>query len=161
MTALGGDWRSIGWTLVRWTVASVFIYAGCLKLGAANQFAASISRFRIAPEFLINPLALGLPPLEILCGTALVIGRWKRQAALGLVLLCTLFVAAFVQAGVRGISVDCTCFGASAAEPMWIVILRDVVLLAASLAIYVQHISGGHSFAHQPNEHIGALNETY
>ena len=137
MNALGLRWRAAGWILLRWGLAGVFLYAGIMKLRDAVPFAASIARFQIVPEFLIHLLALGLPPLEILCAVALCVGPWKRQAALGIVMLCAIFLIALVSAVARGIAVECSCFGAAGAELLWKVIARDVLLVAAASATYI------------------------
>lgn len=138
MKGLALDWRALGWGLLRWALAGVFIYAGLTKLRDAAGFASSIARFQIAPLFLVNPAALGLPPLEVFCGLALVAGPWKRQASFALILLSVLFLGAFLSAGVRGIAVECHCFGGAAAEPLWKSITRDVLLLGAAVAVHLR-----------------------
>ncbi len=124
--------------LLRVALAAVFLYAGVAKLRDAGSFASSIARFRIVPLVLVHPLALGLPPLEVVCALALLWGPWKRQAAFGLFLLTTIFLAALLSAAARGIHVECSCFGAAAGEPLWSAIARDVVLCAAAVALYVR-----------------------
>jgi uncharacterized membrane protein YphA (DoxX/SURF4 family) len=138
MMPQNGKWTEATWILVRWGLAVVFIYAGILKLRDGEAFAASIARFEMLPPFLIHPAALGLPPLEILCGLALLESPWRRQAAFGVTLLCLLFLAALTSAAFRGISVQCSCFGSAEAEPIWRTIGRDVLLLAASSGLYAR-----------------------
>ncbi len=131
-------WPALGWTLMRYALSGIFLYAGALKLWDPAAFAASIVRFQLVPELLVHPLALGLPPLEILLGLSLLFGPWKRQAALGVTILCLVFLVGLASAGLRGIEVDCSCFGASTSEPLWLLILRDVLLLAAAISIYAR-----------------------
>lgn len=140
MMPQNGKWTEAIWIFVRWGLAVVFIYAGILKLRDAEAFAASIARFEMLPPFLIHPVALGLPPLEILYGLALLASRWRRQAAFGVTLLCLLFLAALTSAAFRGISVECSCFGSAEAEPIWRTIGRDVLLLVASSGLYVRSL---------------------
>ena len=128
------------WAIVRCGLAIVFIYAGLMKMREAASFAASVARFQILPDVLVNAIALGLPPLEILCGAALLAGSWKRQAAFGVALLCVIFLGALASAAARGIAVECTCFGAAEPEPIWKTLVRDVVLLAAAVAVYVRYL---------------------
>ncbi|MDB6173960.1 MAG: hypothetical protein JWL59_3271 [Chthoniobacteraceae bacterium] len=126
------------WTFLHWVLAGIFLYAALMKLHDAAAFAASIARFQMLPSFLIHPMALGLPPLEMLCGLALLAGRWKRQAAFGIALLCALFLVALLSASARGISIECSCFGAAAAEPLWKLLVRDLLLLAGAMGIYLR-----------------------
>jgi len=149
------------WTLTRWALAGVFIYAGVAKVMEAQSLAASIARFQMVPEALIHPMALGLPVFEILCGIALVAGPWKRQAAFSIAALCVLFLGALVSANLRGIVVECTCFGASAPEPIWRSIVRDLTLLVAALAIYARTLRRPRPSFVRYATSITALNGTY
>ncbi|HEV7868262.1 MAG TPA: MauE/DoxX family redox-associated membrane protein [Chthoniobacteraceae bacterium] len=134
------QWRSAAWALLALLLSGVFLFAGVMKLREGAPFAGSIARFQLLPESFIHPVALGLPILEVFCALALVIGPWKRPAALGIVLLCTTFLLALVSAGARGLSVECSCFGAVVAEPLGKLIARDLVLLTAAGAIYLRHL---------------------
>ena len=69
---------------LRWALAAVFIYAGTTKLGTPQNFSDSIASFAILPNSLINILALGLPPFEIIAGLAIFIGIQRRPAIFGL-----------------------------------------------------------------------------
>lgn len=159
MNALGLNGRAASWILLRWALAGIFFYAGWMKLQDAASLAASIARFQIVPEFLIHLLALGLPPLEILCAVTLCIGPWKRQAALGISMLCVVFLIALFSAMVRGITVECSCFGAAVAEPLWRVLARDVLLLAAASVTYVQLARRSHPHPSNINTREGVLNK--
>lgn len=148
-------------TLVRWALAGVFLYAGVSKVIEAQSFAASIARFQIVPEVLINSLALGLPPFEILCGIALIAGPWKRQASFSIAVLCGVFLLALVSASLRGIQVECTCFGSASPEPIWRSIVRDIVFLITALATYVRTSRPARPQFVRYATPISALNETY
>ena len=58
--------------LLRVIIGSVFIYAGFVKLIDPKAFANAISQFDIVPEFLLAPLAIGLPALEFFAGLGLI-----------------------------------------------------------------------------------------
>jgi putative oxidoreductase len=138
MSGLSIHWRPVTLELLRWVLAIVFIFAGVAKLQDASAFATSIARFQLAPIFLVHPLALGLPPLEMLCGLALLVGRWKRQASFAILVLGFLFLGALLSAAVRGIEVECHCFGAAATEPIWRPIVRDLFLLAVAVIVHLR-----------------------
>ena len=133
----------IPWLLLRAALAMVFMYAGVVKLADPASLASSIVRFQIVPLFLVHPIALALPPLEVICGIALLAGPWKRQAAFGIAAMCAVFLVAILSAALRGLGVDCTCFGSTISQPMWWLITRDVVLLAAGGAIYLHQVRCG------------------
>ena len=153
--------RGTAWILIRWALGGVFIYAGVMKVHGATSFAASIARFQIIPESLINIIALGLPPSEILYGILLLIGPWKRQAALAVAVLCALFLAGLISAAVRGIAIECSCFGSAVAEPLWRLIVRDVLLFAAATATYLHLLRERSPDPAQADAEISVLNKTY
>jgi uncharacterized membrane protein YphA (DoxX/SURF4 family) len=112
--------RTAFFIAVRWLLAGVFFYAGVVKVGQVESFAASIARFQVVPGLLINPIALGLPPFEILCGLALLAGPWKRQAAFSILVLSGGFLIALLSAALRGIHL------------LWLIIARAVVAIHCS-----------------------------
>ncbi|MGA6972706.1 MAG: MauE/DoxX family redox-associated membrane protein [Candidatus Binatus sp.] len=123
-------------------VAAVFIYAGVDKLRDPLQFADSIAAFAILPAVLINLLAFGLPPFEIACGLLLLGPRTRRIGALAVVAVSILFFTALASALLRGLTLDCGCFGAGApSRPrMWLELVLDAGLFAGSLFVYLRSI---------------------
>lgn len=119
----------------RWAVAGVFAYAGFQKSVDPLAFADSIASFAILPARLVNPVALFLPPFEILLALAVATGIRRRPAIVGLIVLLAVFMGALGSALARGIAIDCGCFGS--AEPSfsaaWRTLLRDLPLLGAAL----------------------------
>jgi uncharacterized membrane protein YphA (DoxX/SURF4 family) len=92
-------------------LAAVFIYAGVDKLRDPLQFADSIAAFVILPAAFVNLLALSLPPFEIACGVLLLWRPTRRVAALGVIVLSIMFFTALFSALLRGLTLDCGCFG--------------------------------------------------
>jgi putative oxidoreductase len=123
-------------------VAAVFVYAGVDKLRDPLQFADSIAAFAILPAVLINLLAFGLPPFEIACGLLLLGPRARRIGALAVVAVSILFFTALASALLRGLTLDCGCFGAGApSRPrMWLELVVDAVLFAGALFVYLRSI---------------------
>ena len=124
-------------------VAAVFIYAGIDKIHDPLQFADSIAAFAILPAVLINLLAMGLPPFEIACGL-LLIGPWTRRVgALAIAIILVVFMIALSSALLRGLTLDCGCFGVGApSRPrMWVELALDAALLSGALFVYLRSIS--------------------
>jgi putative oxidoreductase len=122
--------------LVRLGLAAVFLYAGGLKLLDPNSLAEAIGNYRMLPPALVGPLALGLPVLEIVAGVALLIPPYTRGAAVLCALMLGAFAVAMAQSKLRGIDLDCGCFGASdEARVSWTKVTVD--LLLAMLAVWI------------------------
>ena len=100
-------------------------------------FAQEIANYQLAPG--LAPYgAMLLPAIEIVLGGALILGsrRWRAGAAVGLVGLLLVFTGAVLTAVVRGINIDCGCFGGGASPVTWWTVGRDVALLAAAGAAW-------------------------
>ena len=148
-----GRSRWLALLLCRVVLAAVFVWSGAAKLLAPPQtFADGVASFRLVPAGFISPLALALPPLEILVGTALFVGRPRRLGAFGALSLSGVFLAALTAALARSLPVDCGCFGPGAAwlpltavQRVWFDLGRDLLLVAASLALYRQQLAASAS----------------
>jgi len=123
---------------LRLALGGLFLYAGTTKVINPQPFADSISTFEILPPQLINIVALGLPPLEILLGLMLMSGWKSRAASLAVVRLAVVFGIALGQALIRGLAVDCGCFGSGEASTLktWASFGRALLLLATSFWVY-------------------------
>jgi uncharacterized membrane protein YphA (DoxX/SURF4 family) len=121
----------------------LFIAAALPKLLDPPSFAHMIYNYRVLPGGLVNPLALVLPWLELLCGLALVLGIWSRTAATLVGSLLVVFTVALTFNLLRGNAIDCGCFDVQAAgktvaerlsDMKWD-ILRDLGMLAMAAQI--------------------------
>lgn len=128
------------WTILalRLALGVIFLYAGFTKIIDPQTFADSIATFKVLPDTLINLLAMALPPFEILVGMMLVLGYELRIASFASIVLTIVFALALGQAILRGLEVDCGCFGAGKPSPMktWVSLGRDLLMLAAAILVY-------------------------
>ena len=122
----------------RLILGAVFIYAAILKIGSPQDFADSIAAYQILPFSVINLLALGLPLFELVCGLSVLTGLFIRIGSLGIFALLVIFTGALTIAQLRGLSIDCGCFGAHSwldTNP-WMALIRDGALLALIGFVY-------------------------
>lgn len=124
-------------------LAAVFIYAAVDKLRDPLQFADSVAAFAILPAVVITPFALSLPPFEILCGVLMLTPFTRRVAALALMLATAMFFTALASALLRGLTLDCGCFGAGApSRPrMWLEAGLDLLLFGGAMFVYLRSIT--------------------
>jgi len=124
--------------VVRVVLGLIFVVAGVSKVGHAAEFAQQIAAFRLLPQPVIAPMALLLPFLEILLGGYLVIALFTRVSAWIAAALLLVFDAAIASAVVRGMTLNCGCFGTNdTTVTTWAEVARDAifVLLAVLVAL--------------------------
>jgi putative oxidoreductase len=128
--------RSLFWRLVAVAIGVVFIYAGVLKAWDPIAFTRDIQNFHLLPWPVSVRLAFYLPWLEIVCGLALLTGYLRRGAEGILTVLIVCFIAATVAAKIRGINLDCGCFGSATKDLnfTWHIAI-DVALLVGLLSL--------------------------
>jgi uncharacterized membrane protein YphA (DoxX/SURF4 family) len=126
---------------MRLLLGAVFLYAGAIKLRDPQSFADSIATFRLLPEPLINPLALGLPDFELAVGLLLICGWLRRIASLAALCLTGVFAIALTSSLARGLPVDCGCFGSGVPSLYqgWISLGRDLILAALAANLYLRN----------------------
>lgn len=96
-----------------------------------------IYNYRLAPGGLVNALGLVMPWVELFAGAALILGIWKREAAILIGIMLLVFIVAIGVNLARGHAVDCGCFNVKSVgrtreqlltDMRW-VLIRDVGLL--------------------------------
>ncbi|MDH4197106.1 MAG: DoxX family membrane protein [Candidatus Aminicenantes bacterium] len=117
-------------------VGGVFIYSGVVKILDPLAFAQQVRNYRTVGQDLAFVVALYLPWLEALAGAFLMAGIFKKASAALISLMLGGFIVLVAATMVRGIDVDCGCFGALSRRADWRLLLEDAVLLAMSLAIF-------------------------
>jgi len=120
--------------VIRAVLGSLFVLAGILKLRDGGQFAVEIANYQLLPQ-LAPYLAITLPATEIVAGLALVVPGWRRAGALVLVGLLLAFTVAVTAVKVRGINIDCGCFGGDSGPITWWTVARDVFLLKLAVLL--------------------------
>ena len=119
----------------RLVLGGLFVYAGAVKVLDPLDFAQNIRNYQLVGQSLSFIAAIVLPWLEILAGLALILGVWTRGAALVVAGLLVFFIVLTAVTMVRGLDVDCGCFGSLSRKSGWGVILEDLGMLALALAL--------------------------
>lgn len=142
-----GKGLEIGLLIARVIAGGSLLLAGYFKLQSGPLlFQGAIEAFRIFPQWSTAAMAYFVPWLEIVLGVALVAGVWTRQAGLLTVGLFAAFTLALASVILRGMKVDCGCFGGLMGEAAitWWSVARNVILIAISA---VPMIFGGGRFS--------------
>jgi uncharacterized membrane protein YphA (DoxX/SURF4 family) len=145
---LGAALRSPRLHLVlRLLLGLVFVYASLDKIANPSGFARIVYQWQILGPVPANVVAVTLPWVELVAGLLLVLGVWRRDAALVLAVLLVVFLGAATSVLARGIDVEnCGCTSvteaaAGAWPPVWtrgvgwFLITRNLLLLGAALVL--------------------------
>ena len=120
--------------LCRLAVGGIFIYASMDKLAHPQAFAETINHYHIMPFSLLHLSAHLLPVVELVIGTALVVGLRQRGAALLAGVLTVIFMAAITSALARNLDISCGCFNTDGGHSVGLDLLwRDGILLLLCL----------------------------
>ncbi len=105
-------------TLARLGLAAVWLVSGWLKAADPDQTYVAVRAYDVLPTAGVDVVAALLPWLELALGVLLLAGIGTRAVAILSAALLLVFVAGVAQAWVRGLSIDCGCFGGGGAvEP--------------------------------------------
>jgi uncharacterized membrane protein YphA (DoxX/SURF4 family) len=126
-------WDAVG-LMVRLGLAAVWLLSGFEKASDPRETIVAVRSYEMLPESLVGTVAAMLPYLEISLGVLLVLGFATRLAAALSAALLLVFIGGVISAAVRGLSIDCGCFGgggtvAPGATTYTLEILRDIGFL--------------------------------
>lgn len=127
------------WHLCRILLGGVFVYAGVLKGLDVEAFAGQVATYNILPYHWNMVVAAILPFIELIVGLHLVFNRWTRASALVVGGLCGTFFLILASVLVRGMEIDCGCFGPQDSSTPLQAIIRNLLLL--TMAHYIFNLS--------------------
>ncbi|MDB4673446.1 DoxX family protein [Verrucomicrobiales bacterium] len=121
--------------IIRFALGGIFLYSGIAKIGKFNEFAASIAQYELFTTYQIELLAHAIPLFEANLGLWLIIGFRLRAPSLGVTLLTSVFLIMAAQAQLRGLDIQCHCFGKLSELRPWQLLVRNSLLCLASFAL--------------------------
>jgi len=126
--------------LFRLILGGVLLAAGGLKVGHLQKSAMAVRAYEVLPISVANVIGYSLPWIEVGLAIFLILGVFVKQSAMASGALMFIFILGIAQAGIRGLSIDCGCFGGggqvAAGQTKYLAeIFRDVGLLAIALAL--------------------------
>lgn len=109
-------------------------WAALAKLVDLPAFAHQIHNFQILPVPMENLVAMVLPWIELVAALSLVLGVRPRSGAVVTTGLMAVFTVAVAAALVRGLNIECGCFGTSSASRVGVAkLLQNLAMLAVAV----------------------------
>jgi putative oxidoreductase len=113
----------------RFLLGLVFLVAAVPKIAQPGTFAASVEAYEILPVAAVNLVAILVPWMELLCAIFLIGDARVRPSAALLGMMLLVFIVAISTAVVRGLNINCGCYGGTGTPVGWGKVLEDVALL--------------------------------
>jgi len=121
----------------RLVVGGVFIWSGMLKVLDPLGFAQNVEAYELFPRWMCLLVAVTLPFVEVVTGLLLVLGLFRRAAALIACGLLSGFIILVAVTMVRGLDLSCGCFGSFSGKVGWPLLVQDIVLLFMALYVFL------------------------
>lgn len=122
--------------ILRLFLGGMFVYAAWDKVLEPSGFAMAVRGYKLIPFSLSNLFALCVSWSELVAGIMLILGIFPRKAAGAIAILLVMFIVAITTTLVRGMVVDCGCFGKEGgSSTSWLLIVRNVGLLIGAYLI--------------------------
>jgi uncharacterized membrane protein YphA (DoxX/SURF4 family) len=121
--------------VLRLVIGGVFIYAAVEKVLHPAAFAIAVRGYKLIPFSLSNLFAIALSWSELIAAAFLILGILTRKAASAVFLLLVVFIAAITTVLVRGMVIDCGCFGEGGSNTSWILLVRNTLMLFGAYLI--------------------------
>ncbi len=119
----------------RLALGGIFFLSGLTKLGVPTAFTESINSYEMPlPAALVQIMAVGLPPLEIVIGLGLLFGVFTRLWAGASTGLMLVFTVAMIQAAARGLDPNCGCFSGPTGNPLGLQLIQALGPIGTFLA---------------------------
>jgi len=136
-------WQVAG-MLGRLLVGGLFVYAAQSKIIDPLKFAEEVRAYELAPLITTNAIAIVLPWLELITAVLLIVGLWRGEARLLVLLMMVGFTFGKISVLLRGLDINCGCFGnewlESTFHGIWGVLLNVVIIGLLLLDYYAQRL---------------------
>ncbi|MDI6734938.1 MAG: MauE/DoxX family redox-associated membrane protein [bacterium] len=124
--------------IFRLLLGIIFIWSGVDKIIQTEEFAKIISNYNLLPDFAINLLAIVLPWIEFVAGLLLISGLQNKSSSFIILGLLTVFTLAISIALLRGLDIECGCFGSNRGRVIALpILIEDIFLFLMALQVFL------------------------
>jgi putative oxidoreductase len=120
---------------LRFIIGGMFAYAAFDKVLNPAAFAMAVRGYKLIPFSISNLFAIAVSWSELFAAVMLILGILTRKAAGAVFILLIVFIAAISAVMVRGMVIDCGCFGEGGSHTSWLLLVRNAFLLIGAFLI--------------------------
>ncbi len=141
-----GGWGVVAWVglLARLLVGGIWIWAGLIKVPHPEESVTAVRAYQLLSPSLADGVGRVLPMLEVVVGACLVVGLLVRVTGGLSALLQVAFIVGIASVWIRGISINCGCFGDGGYDPdafskyPWEIARDTGLLLLSALVVWLR-----------------------
>jgi len=136
----------IAYHACRIILALLFVAAAVSKIIMSWDFGRAILAYEILPGYLISPMGIVMPWVELAAGLFLLFNRMVRPSAILIALMNVIFILAIASVMIRGMDIECGC--AFEIGPMATIVgtqadgwalVRDFIFLGMAAYVYLNY----------------------
>lgn len=125
-------------TLFRLFLGVIFVWSGVDKITHPEEFAVIISNYNLLPDFAINLFAVVLPWIEFVTGGLLISGFQTKSSSFLILCLLTIFTLVICITLLRGLDIECGCFGTIHGRKIALTtLMEDIFLFLMALQVFL------------------------
>lgn len=130
-------WNLVASFSMRAVLGGTFILAAIPKILDPKGFALDITHYDFFPKFAVNLIAITVPWIELFIAFSIIFAVAHKGGILLLNLMLIVFLVLLGQAWIRGLDIDCGCFGRSGArEAVSKAFIRDLFFVIWAILLY-------------------------
>ena len=144
--------------LLSFGIGCLLLYSGVIHASNDIRFYQAVCQYQLLPDGAAIAVATFLPELLLLTGFFLVVGFWMESALVVAAVTFSVFGLATGITWVRGMSIDCGCFGSHSQPVDWKHSLGNFLLTVTCVLLFVQlgkHRAGSESVVSTDPKHSG------
>lgn len=124
----------------------IFVTAAIQKIMIPWDFGRAIFAYEILPGYLISPMGIVMPWVELAAGLFLLFNRMVRPSAILIALMNVMFILAIASVMIRGMDIECGC--AFEIGPLATIVgtradgwalVRDFIFLGMAAYVYLNY----------------------
>ncbi|WP_432803728.1 MauE/DoxX family redox-associated membrane protein [Chitinophaga horti] len=133
-----GKYASLFVYLIVFILSVLFLYTALDKFQTIQKFTDIMGRIYL-PAFLVPIVAWGIPIVEVIIVTALLLPKFRHWGLLASAILLAIFTIYITVLKLTGLKLPCNCGGIISSLSWWNhIILNTVLLIAASIAYKIE-----------------------
>lgn len=127
-------------------IGLIFVLSGIEKIADPAGFSDAIANYKLMPNFVINFFAISIPWIELISGILLIFNQYIKENAFIYISLMSIFTIMVLIAVLRGLDIDCGCFGTQNVQAVGITkIIENLALIILGVYVFIYNDKSIHT----------------